>query len=141
MQGTRTQTRQTIYPAVRYNDAKAAIAWLTSVLGFEERQVYANDDGTIAHAELSLNGNLIMLGSAKGDSFGKSPSDLGGVTATVYIALDSADEVDARFVRVKKAGAKIVRELCDMDYGSREFTIADAEGHIWSFGTYQPQVE
>jgi uncharacterized glyoxalase superfamily protein PhnB len=31
-----------------------------------------------------------------------------------------------------------VRELEDMDYGSREYSARDPEGNLWSFGTYDP---
>jgi uncharacterized glyoxalase superfamily protein PhnB len=139
MDTTKTMTAQSIYPAVRYRDAKAAIAWLTKTLGFEEHVVYAGDGDSIAHAELKLAGNLIMLGSVKDDSIVKSPRDLGGISASIYIALDSAAAVDARHQRVKDAGGEITRELEDTDYGSREFSVRDLEGHLWSFGTYRPQ--
>jgi uncharacterized glyoxalase superfamily protein PhnB len=33
-----------------------------------------------------------------------------------------------------------VREIEDTDYGSREYTARDLEGHVWSFGTYRPEV-
>lgn len=122
-----TQTLQRIYPAVRYDDARAAIDWLTSCLGFRDDVVYEGEGATIAHAQLSLGGNLIMLGSRKDDVFG------------VYIALDSPEEVDAQYARAKSAGAEIVRELCDTEYGSREFGVRDPEGHLWSFGTYHPR--
>jgi uncharacterized glyoxalase superfamily protein PhnB len=56
-------TVQSIYPAVRYDDARAAIAWLRSALGFEEQEVYADEGDGIAHAQLKLAGNLIMLGN------------------------------------------------------------------------------
>lgn len=130
---------QTIYPSVRYNDAKAAIAWLKSALDFAEKEVYAGDGDTIAHAELQLAGNLIMLGSVKDDPYGTSPKNLGGVTGGVYIALDSDADVDAAYARAKAARADIIRELEDTDYGSHEFGVRDPEGHIWSFGTYRPQ--
>ena len=45
-----------------------------------------------------------------------------------------------RLVRGRNAGAEIVRELNDTDYGSREYSAKDAEGHHWSFGTYRPAV-
>ena len=138
MDTTGVRTRQSIYPAVRYADAKAAIGWLKSVLGFDEVVVYENDDGSIAHAELSANGNLIMLGTAKDDAFGKSPRELGGVTGCAYIALDSAGDIDRAHARAASAGAEIVRELGDTDYGSRDFAVRDPEGHVWSFGTYRP---
>jgi uncharacterized glyoxalase superfamily protein PhnB len=139
MNTAQTQAVQSIYPAVRYDDARAAIAWLKSALGFEEHAVYAGDGESIAHAQLSIAGNLIMLGSAKPDSFGKSPKSLGNVTATVYIALDTPAEIDAQYARAKAAEAEIVRELNDTDYGSHEFSVRDPEGHVWSFGTYRPQ--
>jgi uncharacterized glyoxalase superfamily protein PhnB len=139
MDTTHTMTTQSIYPAIRYRDAKAAISWLTTVLGFEEHVVYPGDGDSIAHAELKLAGNLIMLGSIKDDSFVQSPRDLGGITASIYIGLESAAAVDARYERAKNAGAEIVRELSDTDYGSREFSLRDPEGHFWSFGSYAPQ--
>jgi len=137
-----TQARikvQTVYPSVRYNDAKAAIAWLKSALAFEENAVYAGDGDTIAHAQLQLAGNLIMLGSVKNDAFGTSPANLGGVTGGVYIALDSEAAVDAAYARAQAAEADIIRTLEDTDYGSHEFGVRDPEGHIWSFGTCRPQ--
>lgn len=139
MNDTLARTVQSIYPAVRYEDAKAGIAWLESALGFEEHVVYANEDGSIAHAELKLAGNLIMLGSVKDDGYGVSPKSAGLVTATVYVALESPAAIDALYSRAKAAGAQILRELCDTDYGSHDFTVRDPEGHVWSFGTYRPQ--
>lgn len=45
-------------------------------------------------------------------------------------------EVDAHHERAKAAGAEIVLPLADMDYGSREYSVRDCEGHLWGFGTY-----
>ena len=129
---------QRIYPALRYDDAKAAIEWLVSVLGFEQHVVYAGEGDTVAHAQLNLGGSLIMLGSVKDGAYGRSPKALGDVTGTVYIALDTAAEVDALHARAKASAAEIMREPCDTEYGSREFSVRDPEGQIWSFGTYRP---
>jgi uncharacterized glyoxalase superfamily protein PhnB len=138
MNTTQGTTAQRIYPAVRYDDARAAIAWLSSALGFGEHVVYMGEGDTVAHAQLALGGNLIMLGSVKDDGYGKSPKSLGGVTGSIYIALDTPAEIDARYARAKAAGAEIVREVCDTDYGSHEFSARDPEGYVWSFGTYRP---
>src|SRR5581483_8933598 len=110
MNSTERQYVQCIYPVVRYDDAKAGIVWLTSVLGFEEQVVYPGEGDSIAHAQLVLGGNVIMLGSGRG-----------AVTGAAYIALDSPAHVDAANERAKAAGANITRELCDTDYGSHEF--------------------
>ena len=131
--------RSTIMPALRYRDAPAAIDWLCRVLGFARHAVYANPDGTIGHAELTLGGGMIMLGSQKDDEYGrgfKSPGELGGAeTRSAYIVAPDADEV---YARAQAAGAVIVRPLKNTDYGSREFSVKDPEGHTWSVGTYDP---
>jgi uncharacterized glyoxalase superfamily protein PhnB len=130
---------QSIYPAVRYQNARAAIEWLTSVLGCTENVVYPGEGDTIAHAQLEIAGNLFMLGSVKpGDSV-RGPSIAEAIGAATYIAFDDPESVDALYQRVTTAGADITRELQDTDYGSREFSVRDPEGHMWSFGTYKPQ--
>ena len=129
----------TIIPALRYKDAPAAMEWLCNVLGCTKHAVYANEDGTIAHAELALGGGMIMLGSAKDDAHGKrfkSPDEVGGVeTCSAYVVVADADAV---YAKAQSAGAEIVRELQNTDYGSREFAVRDPEGHSWSVGTYDP---
>ena len=139
MSNTPTQSKSTVIPALRYRNAPAAIDWLCSVIGFERHAVYEGPDGTIGHAELTLHGGMIMLGSAKDDEFGrrfKSPDELDGMeTLSAYIVVGDADAVHARAVA---AGAPIVRPLQDTPYGSREFALRDPEGHSWSIGTYDP---
>ena len=129
----------TIIPALRYKDAPAAIEWLCNVFGCTKHAVYANEDGTIAHAELALGGGMIMLGSAKDDTQGKrfkSPGEVGGnETRSAYVVVA---DVEAVYARAQAAGAVIVRPIQNTDYGSREFAISDPEGHSWSVGTYDP---
>ena len=128
-----------IIPALRYRDAPAAIDWLCRVFGFSKHAVYPGPDHTIGHAELTLGGGMIMLGSHKEDAYGrgfKPPADLGGFeTRGAYIVVTDADAV---YARAKQAGGTIVRELQNTDYGSREFAVKDLEGHSWSVGTYNP---
>ncbi|HVU48503.1 MAG TPA: VOC family protein [Terracidiphilus sp.] len=123
----------------RYRDAKAAIDWLCRAFGFEKHVVFDGPDGTIAHAELTLGGGMIMLGSARDDEYGKRfkmPDELGGAeTRSAYIWVPDADVAYARAVA---AGARVVTELHDTHYGSRDFTVMDPEGYTWSVGTYDP---
>ncbi len=139
MPAVATHTRSTVMPALRYLDAKAAIGWLTNVFGFERHAVYETPDGSIAHAELTLNGGMIMLGSKKNDEFArnfKSPAEVGGIeTRSAYIVVADAD---AAWARAQAAGAPVVRTIQNTDYGSREFAVKDPEGHTWSAGTYDP---
>jgi uncharacterized glyoxalase superfamily protein PhnB len=139
MANTATQSPSTIMPAFRYRDAPAAIEWLCNVLGFARHAVYPGPDNTIGHAELTLDGGMIMLGSQKNDENSKrfkSPAEVGDIeTAGAYVVVADADAV---YARAKAAGGAIVRELQNTDYGSREFAVKDPEGHTWSVGTYDP---
>ncbi len=135
-----THTNSTIMPGLRYHDAPGAIEWLCSVLGFERHAVYPGPDDTISHAELTLNGGMVMLGSQKNDgrSF-KSPKELGGFeTCSTYVVVPDADAV---YKRVQAAGATIARAIEDTPYGSREFGVKDPEGHTWTVGTYDPWIK
>ena len=127
-----------IFPSIRYQDAPAAIDWLVRAFGMEKQLVIPNPDGTIAHAQLKFGPDVIMLGSSKEDALGlKSPRELGGVTQSLYIYIQ---DVDAHHDRAKAAGAEIVIELRDTEYGSREYSARDPEGHLWHFGTYLPEM-
>jgi uncharacterized glyoxalase superfamily protein PhnB len=122
----------TIYPTCTYRNARAAIEWLRQAFGFEPLAVHPPDGAEVAHAELALDGAVIMLGSeAAGDRRVHNPPGSGAT----YLA---TDEIDARFERAVGAGAEVIRPLSDTDYGSREFSVRDPEGNIWSLGTYRP---
>ena len=93
------ESHSTVIPALRYRNAPAAIDWLCQVFGFERHAVYEGPNGTIGHAELTLNGGMIMLGSAKDDEHGrsfKSPDELDGMeTRSAYIVVPDADAAHA----------------------------------------------
>ena len=127
-----------VIPALQYRDAKAAIAFLCKAFGFEKNAVYEETDGSIAHAQLTLGNGMIMLGSVKDSEYSKllvRPADAGGVTMSVYIVVD---DTDAHFARARAAGVAIIREPVTQDYGGRDYTCKDPEGHVWTFGTYDP---
>jgi uncharacterized glyoxalase superfamily protein PhnB len=138
-----TQTRQTIFPAVRYTDARAAIDWLQRAFGATAHARHDNPDGTVAHAELSIAGNLIMLGesNADGDYPVRSPKQVNAVTSSFYVVLPNDAAVDALHERAKTAGATITHAPYDTDYGSHDFSAFDLDGHPWTFGTYDPLVD
>lgn len=128
---------QTIFPALRYRDAEAALQWLKQAFGADEKVVYrGEDDGRIHHAELLIEGQLVMFGQHDDDGWmgGSAPDALAG-TVSLYVVV--ADP-DAHHARATAAGAEVVRELEEMDYGSREYSVRDLEGILWSFGTYDP---
>jgi uncharacterized glyoxalase superfamily protein PhnB len=120
-----------VWPSLRYEDAPAAINFLASAFGFEPKEVHTSDDGFIVeHAELLWPlGGGIMLGSARETPEWPQLAH----HAALYVV---TDDPDALYSRAVAAGATVMSELTDTDYGSRGFAVRDPEGNLWSFGTY-----
>ncbi|MGJ7918599.1 VOC family protein [Massilia sp. LXY-6] len=127
-------------PCLRYRDTPAAIDWLCDVFGFECQMAVPGVGGAIAHAQLTLDGGMIMLGSVNSEGeYGRllaQPDEIGGrETQTVYLQVRDADRVCER---ARNAGAAILQEPSDTEFGSRGFLCRDPEGHVWNIGTYDP---
>ena len=129
-------------PTLSYKDAPAAIAWLCKAFGFEKQLVVPNENGAIAHAELVLGRCMIMISSSNnGSEFNKhviSPAEAGNkVTQSTYVVLDDED-MKFHYERAKDNGAVIAVDLKTEDYGGQGYSCFDIEGHLWSFGSYDP---
>ena len=126
-----------ISPAIYYVDASAAIDWLSKAFGFEVRLKIEGDRGSIEHSELTYGDGLIMVdqvGLAHKPGFRQSPRNLNGAnTQNVMIYVD---DVDAHYNQARTAGAKIIKEPENTDYGGdywidRGYECEDPEGHHW----------
>jgi uncharacterized glyoxalase superfamily protein PhnB len=138
MTGNIKKTRAGVIPCLRYRDAKTAVEWLCTAFGFEKQVVYEGENGSIEHAQLSFGNGMIMLGSARDTPYGRlmrSPSEAGGNTQSIYLVVNDAD---AHCAQAMAAGAEIVIDLVTQAYGGRDYTCRDPEGHVWTFGTYDP---
>jgi uncharacterized glyoxalase superfamily protein PhnB len=123
-------TDLTLTPVIRYDDAHAAIDFLCEAFGFERELVAEDEGGEIVHAELRHGSGWLMTGNARKDF----PADAGGGSGTYVVVADA----DAHCARARAAGADIVTEPFDTDYGSRDYSALDPEGNRWYFGTYLP---
>jgi len=138
MAGPAKQTRATIIPALRYRDARGAIEFLCTAFGFEKGLVVDGPNGTIAHAQLTFDNGMIMLGSHPHEGeYGTwvQPPEPPEFVNTQGIYAIVADP-DAHCARAKAGGAEILMSPTDRDYGGRDYTARDPEGHVWTFGTY-----
>jgi len=129
-----------LIPGLRYRDAPAAIEFLCKAFGFERHLVVPGENNTVAHAQLVLGSDMIMLGSHPHEGeYGKwvvPPQSPEAVTTSgIYVVVD---DCDAHCARARAAGARIVMEPRDQDYGGRDYTCRDPEGYVWTFGTYDP---
>jgi uncharacterized glyoxalase superfamily protein PhnB len=135
---------QRIVPMIAYEDAAAAIDWLTEAFGFTERkdERYTNEDGTVGHAELELHGEVVMLATPNRDYQGPKRHretceaarrwlDNPWVIDGVFVEVD---DVGAHHARAEAAGAVVIRPPEDPGVGFRIYTAEDPEGHRWMFG-------
>jgi len=118
-----------VIPCLQYDDAKAAIDWLVNAFGFTAHLVVDGEGGRIEHAQLTHGTGMVMLSSSK-----QPPVAL----ASTYIVIDNPD---AHCATARAAGAEILREPVDEDYGGRHYSARDPQGHQWHFGSYDPFAE
>src|ERR1700750_3524099 len=116
-----------VWPTLRARDARALITFLVDAFGFEETVVYGDGD-RVDHAQLSWpEGGGVMLGSVRdGDTDAHRPAP--PTRPGTFGAYVVTDHVDAIYQRAKAAGAEIIAEPYDTDYGSRAFAAAPAGG-------------
>jgi uncharacterized glyoxalase superfamily protein PhnB len=131
-----------IIPSILYKDATTAIDWLCTAFGFEKHLIVPGEDGLIVHAQLTLGSVMIMTGSAQRQSeyskLIRQPDEVGNVeTQSPYIVL-AENDIETHYEIAKKHGAKIVIELKAEDYGGKNYSCYDPEGHLWNFGSYDP---
>jgi uncharacterized glyoxalase superfamily protein PhnB len=130
-----------VIPMLSYEDAPAALDWLANAFGFRERMRMAGPDGTIGHAEMEVGDGVIMLASPTPDyespkrhrenceaarRWSSVPWVINGVL--VYV-----DDVDKHYEQAKAAGATILSEPEDQEYGDRNYRVEDLEGNRWMF--------
>ena len=123
-----------VWPTVGFTDVDAGIRFLTDGLGFTVTALHRDDHGTVAHAEARWpDGGGVMFGSR-----GK-PGPWGALGPQgVYVVAADATTVDAVWERLAPMeGVDVLTELHDTDYGSHEFAVRDADGNLWSMGTYR----
>ena len=122
-----------LWPTLTFIDADAMIRWLEAV-GFVEHSVYRDDDdpAVVQHAEfLWPGGGGLMFGTHRPNrEWTQEPG-----TGATYLITDDPDEV---YSRALAAGATSLHAPRDEDYGGRDAAVADPEGNLWSFGSYQP---
>lgn len=131
-----------VIPVLRYENAVAAIDFLCLAFGFEQRAVYPDprDRSIIIHAQLACNGGMNMLSSVQETEFVRQAplttvAEGRGNTQTIYVVV--ADP-EAHCAQARSAGADIFLSLEEQPAGGRGYTARDPEGHVWTFGAYDP---
>jgi len=122
----------TVLPHVRYRDVEEAIAWLSKTFDFSEHYRYGNPT---SGAQVHLGKAWIMLKRAQEGSASPSKLGFGTQSLTVFV-----DDLEAHFQKAKAAGAKLVEDLHETEYGELQYAAEDLEGHHWLFSRHARDV-
>jgi uncharacterized glyoxalase superfamily protein PhnB len=128
----------TIIPSLRYRDARGMIDWLCKAFGFEKNAIH-EENGIIVHAQLVYRGGMIMLGEVRDNDFGRymaQPDEVAGrETQCAYVIVE---DVKSHYEQARSAGAIVIDEYAEKEYGGAGYGCSDPEGHVWWFGSYDP---
>ena len=118
-----------ITPYLYYADVDRAVKFLAKAFGLRKHGVQMRGpDGNVNHAAMKLGDALIMMG--RPPSGYRNPKRLGQATQSLYINVRG---VDKHCERARKAGAVILEEPTNTEYGHRRYGATDPEGHEWYF--------
>jgi uncharacterized glyoxalase superfamily protein PhnB len=111
-----------VTPVLVYPDVRAAVAWLESAFGFEERVRV----GEAHRAQLRVGADgAVIVADVRRDQVAPS----GGVVSQVIKV--RVPDVDTAFARARDFGARVVDEPATHEYGERSCTVEDLGGHRW----------
>lgn len=130
MPSNRTVPVNTVVPHIVYADVAQAIQWLTRVFGFSEHFRYG-DPTAPSGAQMRFGDVYFMLSEARPGR--STPAKLGSFTQSLTFF---PNDVDAHYTKAKSAGAKIVEEPHDTEYGEYQYAALDLDGHLWIFSRH-----
>jgi len=117
-----------ITPHLAIDDIAAALEFYPRAFGETERLRLSLPDGSIAHAELDLNGALVTLGAAIKEYGLVAPEKDGPVQVAITL---SVDDVDAAYRKAIEAGATGMSEPADQFHGDRTASLRCPFWHKW----------
>ena len=123
----------TATPYLAVDDVAEALEYYKKAFGAKERGRMEAPDGKIGHAEIQIGDSLVMLSDPFPQASTRTPKELGGTTASVFLYVEN---VDAFVQRAVDAGATVSMEVADQFWGDRFGTITDPFGHSWSVATH-----
>ena len=123
----------TVTPYLTVDDSASAIEFYKKAFGAKERGRMEAPGGKIGHAELEIGDSIVMLADAFPQSTTKSPKQLGGTSASVFLYVE---DVDAVVKQALDAGATVTMEVADQFWGDRFGSVMDPFGHSWSMATH-----
>jgi PhnB protein len=126
-----------VTPYLAIEGAAKAIEYYKKVFDAKERLRMDTPDGKVGYAELEIGDALVMLSDALPQFVTKSPAELGGTSASVFVYVEDADAVVKQAV---DAGGTVEMEVADQLWGDRLGLVTDPFGHSWLIATHVEDV-
>ena len=127
-----------VTPSLAVTPCAEAIDFYKEAFGATEIEPrMTGPDGLVGHAEIEIEGCVIMLGDEWPDGPTKSPTTLGGTASALFIYTDDADVLWERAI---DAGATVVFPLELQFYGDKGGRLEDPFGHSWGIGQHVEDV-
>ena len=127
----------TVTPYLAVDDAAEAIEYYKKAFGAKERVRMEAPEGRIGHAELEIGDSLVMLSDPFPQATTRSPKELGGTSASIFLYVE---DVDAVVKQAVDTGSTITMEVADQFWGDRFGSVQDPFGHLWSIATHVEDV-
>ncbi len=131
---------QQIIPMLSYEDGVATMEWLCKVFGFTEVTRMTNEQGRLAHGEIAMGDNIVMLAEPTPDY--QSPKhhvENCAIAAKAYAVpyvingvLVYVDDVKQHFEKAQAGGAIVLSQI-EEGYPGTRYRAADLEGQRWMF--------
>ncbi|MBP3965997.1 VOC family protein [Paenibacillus lignilyticus] len=125
-----------LVPHLYYENVAEALTWISQTFGFKEHYRFALPDGQLHGAMIYLGDVWVMLKSIS--RLTASPAKLGATTQSLMIFVS---DIEAHYNGSKSAGALIVEELFETEYGERQYSVVDMENHLWQFSQHVKDVD
>jgi PhnB protein len=115
-----------------------AIEFYKKAFGAKEVGILYLPNGLVAHAEIEIEGSLLMMADENLDWGNKGPLTIGDnpMTFGLYV-----EDVDKAFQKALDAGATLAMPVTDMFYGDRVGQVMDPFGYKWMIGTHKDDVD
>ena len=121
-----------IVPYLAVGDAAAAIAFYQAAFGAEEKLRVPGEGGrNVMHAEITINGGMIMLTDAVPEHNFPGPSPDAPVPVGLMLAWPLPDDVDRIFAKAVSLGAKAETQPREEPWGARFAAVTDPWGQRW----------
>lgn len=119
---------------ITINGCSDAIEFYKKAFDATERGRLLMPNGLIGHAEIVIEGSLLMMADENLEWDNKGPLTIGGNPMSFGLYVKDADAV---YQKAIAAGASVVMAVEDMFYGDRVGQVMDPFGYKWMITTHK----